>query len=142
MLTWQQIVRHPVEGLEIRDIAETNLVRAADLPDEPSPAERAQCLSKLDHMAGCLGEFTRRHMADFRARPGHFDNSEGIFRMVCLMAVVQTQFGVRYNPAKIPHDAPFNTADSFIHGALLGEGGTCASLPVNTRRWAAGSAIR
>jgi hypothetical protein len=50
--------------------------------------------------------------------------------MVCLMVIVTNHFGVRYNPAKIPDDAEFETADSYIHGPLLRDGGTCASLPV------------
>ncbi|MGL4554317.1 MAG: hypothetical protein ACRC33_24405 [Gemmataceae bacterium] len=50
--------------------------------------------------------------------------------MVCLVKVLQTHFGVRYNEAKIPEDVPLGAADTFLHGALLGDGGTCASLPV------------
>jgi hypothetical protein len=31
---------------------------------------------------------------------------------------------------KIPLDAPLDVADSFIHGIIQGNGGTCASIPV------------
>jgi hypothetical protein len=37
---------------------------------------------------------------------------------------------VRYNPAKVPEEAPFDLADTFIHGVIQGPGGTCATLPV------------
>jgi hypothetical protein len=47
-----------------------------------------------------------------------------------MITVLQRDMGVRYNPAKIPDDAPFDTADSFIHGVIQGDGGTCATLPV------------
>jgi hypothetical protein len=49
-------------------------------------------------------------MPEFRSKPEVYNNSEGIFRMVCLAALLRGQFGVRYNPAKIPEDAPFDTA--------------------------------
>jgi hypothetical protein len=44
--------------------------------------------------------------------------------------VLQRDLNVRYNPAKIPEDAPFDAADSFLHGILQGAGGTCATMPV------------
>lgn len=47
-----------------------------------------------------------------------------------MIALLQHVYGVRYNPAKIPDEAVFETEDIFIHGALMGAGGTCASLPV------------
>jgi hypothetical protein len=37
---------------------------------------------------------------------------------------------VIYNPAKVPVDAPFDVEDTFIHGVIQGNGGTCASMPV------------
>jgi hypothetical protein len=67
-------------------------------------------------------------MDHFLADPSHY-GSEARFRMVCLVRLLRSAFGVRYNPAKID-DAAFGPADTFIHGALVGGGGTCASLPV------------
>src|SRR5260370_30438785 len=47
-----------------------------------------------------------------------------------MVLVLQKRFGLRYNLAKVAPETAFTTADTFIHGALLGDGGTCASLPV------------
>jgi len=50
--------------------------------------------------------------------------------MCCLGTLVWQGGGIRYNPAKIPQDAAWDLRDTFIHGALFGPGGTCATLPV------------
>jgi hypothetical protein len=47
-----------------------------------------------------------------------------------MITVLQKDCGVRYNLAKIPEDVPFDASDTFIHGIIQGDGGTCASLPV------------
>jgi hypothetical protein len=69
-------------------------------------------------------------MPQFRRKPKEYENSEAYFRTLSLITVLQRDVGVRYNPAKIAVDAPFDTADSFIHGVIQGDGGTCATLPV------------
>jgi hypothetical protein len=47
-----------------------------------------------------------------------------------MITVLQQDFGVRYNPARI-FDPDFrDSRDLFIHGILFGDGGTCASMPV------------
>jgi hypothetical protein len=62
--------------------------------------------------------------------PASYGNSRNYFRILALVTILQQECGVRYNPAKIPVDVPLDSADSFIHGVILGDGGTCASLPV------------
>lgn len=62
--------------------------------------------------------------------PAEYENSWAYFRTLVLITVLQRDLGLRYNPAKVPDDAPFEPADVFIHGAIQGKGGTCASLPV------------
>jgi hypothetical protein len=81
-------------------------------------------------MAGYVRRFTERGLPDFRRRPGHYEDSEAYFRVLSMVTALQRDLGVRYNPAKIPPDVPLDAADTFLHGALLGEGGNCASLPV------------
>jgi hypothetical protein len=66
----------------------------------------------------------------FRKNPDEYAHSEAYFRSLCLATVLQRHCGLHYNPAKIPEDVPLETTDTFIHGAILGEGGTCASIPV------------
>jgi hypothetical protein len=129
VLDWRQLVRLPEAELARLDVAAVNLACAADLPNA-GPIDVPECLRRLDHYAEGVQRYTEPRLSVFRQRPAVYDHSEGIFRVVCLVAVLQRQFGVRYNPAKIPDDAPFGPPDSFIHGALLGEWGTCATLPV------------
>lgn len=107
-----------------------NLACGEGLPGAPTPAQVTECLDRLDHYARCIADSTRRALPTVRSRPEPYDGSEGKFRMVCVMRLLLDTFGVRYNEAKVPKDAPLDTADTFIHGALLGGGGTCASLPV------------
>ena len=57
-------------------------------------------------------------------------DTEAQRRMRCLVTVLWKGAKIRYNPAKIPDDAPWSLEDDFIHGALYGDGGTCATLPV------------
>jgi hypothetical protein len=136
------------EELAGRDLAEMNLACAAGLPDA-TDIDVQGCLKRLDEMAEYVRRFTARMWPAFERRPEEFNRSPGYFRMLCMITALQRDLGVRYNPAKIPKEVPLDTADIFIHGVLLGAGGTCSSLPVvyanvcyaNTlaalRRWAA-----
>jgi hypothetical protein len=47
-----------------------------------------------------------------------------------MVTVLERDLGVRYNPAKRSDDVPLETADVFIHGAVLGDGGICGTLPL------------
>lgn len=129
-LKWQRLVWLEEEELGRLDIAAVNLACADGLPGAPTTEQAAECLRMLDHYARCVEHYTQRCLPDFHARPRHYDGSLGKFRMICLLRLLQTQFGIRYNEAKIPLDVPLHTPDTFIHGALRGDGGTCASLPV------------
>jgi hypothetical protein len=112
------------------DIAEVNLACAAGLPGGPTEPQARECIDRLDHYARCTRIYTDRHLPDFRANPSVWGGSEALFRVLRMVAMLREMYGVRYNPGKIPDEAPFGAADTFIHGALLGDGGTCASLPV------------
>jgi hypothetical protein len=119
------------EQLASLDVAEVNLICAVGLPAGPSPAIIRGCLNKLKSWTALARRFTDSSRDEFfRPDPARYNNSEALFCSATLVAALQRHCGLRYNPTKIPAEAVFGAADSFIHGALLGEGGTCASMPV------------
>jgi len=130
MLHWKDYGQMMDDDLGRHDVAEYHFASAAGLPDEPTEAQKAESIDRLNHYARCADHFIQRKMPEFHQHPGAYEYCEGLFRVVCMIKVLQTQFGIRYNPAKKAENAPFTTADTFIHGALLGDGGTCSSLPV------------
>ncbi|QJW93259.1 hypothetical protein [Frigoriglobus tundricola] len=111
------------------DVADVHLSCAEGLPGADE-IDRNYCLYKLDDWKDRVKEYTTLLMPQFRRKPREYENSEAYFRALAMITVLQRDCGVRYNPAKIPDDVPFGTADCFIHGIIQGEGGTCASLPV------------
>src|SRR5262249_25642411 len=48
----------------------------------------------------------------------------------CLVQTVWQAGGVRYHTPPTPEHVRWRLEDVFIHGAILGPGGTCATLPV------------
>jgi regulator of sirC expression with transglutaminase-like and TPR domain len=83
---------------------------------------------------------TARHVARFQRAPEEFSGSEAYFKMLCLVTVLQQDFGIRYSLQRAqpvegriePNESFYaEAADVFLHG-LLGprRAGTCASLPV------------
>ena len=129
MLHWEQLVGLSDDQLAALDIALVNLACAADLPGSAGIDQDA-CATKLDYWAWRVRQYTEPRLPNFRRKRWDYRNSEGYFRALALVTVLQRDLGLRYNPAKIPVDVPLDVADSFIHGALFGEGGTCTSLPV------------
>jgi hypothetical protein len=119
----------PEAELARLDVAAVNLACATGLPG----AERIDvegCLCTLGYWAGCVGQYTARYLPRFYANPARYENSEAYYRTMALIVVLQRDLGVRYNPAKIPEDVPFDTDDTFLHGVIHGPGGTCATMPV------------
>ena len=129
MLHWKSLCCLSDEELAKLDVAEANLVCAKGLPGSES-IPYAECIDRLNHYARCVRHHTEQRMLDFANQADKYDHSEAKFRIVWMISVLQNVFGIHYNPAKKSLDVPFDTADIFIHGALVGEGGTCASLPV------------
>jgi hypothetical protein len=127
---WQKLVWLSDEQLSQYDIAAINLAVAVGLPESES-MDVALCLSTLDQWAKNVDDYTTRLLPQFhrKGRPGEI-NTEAYFRAVALVTVLQRDKGVRYNPFKKSSDAPFDTADLFIHGIIQGNGGTCATMPV------------
>lgn len=98
------------------------------------------CLKRLDAMAASVEFETSRHAYRFREHPEAFRNSEGYFKMLFLFTVLQQDYGIHYNPARITDAGVFepnsvffaDSRDIFIHGLLDPDRrtGTCASMPV------------
>jgi len=130
MLDWRQLALMPDAELAAIDIARVNLACAAGLPEEPTQEQAAECVDRLDHYARCAKHYTDRQKPEFGRHPNVYDHSEAIFRIVCMVRILQTQFNVVYHPRRKSVESPVETRDSFIHGTLLGPGGTCATLPV------------
>jgi len=129
--TLKQLVLLEEEELATCDIAAVNLACTSCLPGAPSPSEFSDCLRKLDEWAKLVRRYTELSYEQFfLPNPAQYGHSEAFFRSLCLVTALQRHCGLRYNLAKIPEDVPLVTADVFIHGAVLGEGGTCATIPV------------
>jgi hypothetical protein len=127
---WKDLARLPEDRLASVDVAEVNLACADGLRDAPTATDAANCLARLDECARHVRRYTEARLHVFTRHPGRYDNSEAKFRIVCMITDLYRELGIRYNPGKIDPEVPLDTADTFIHGALLGEGGTCCSLPV------------
>ncbi len=120
----------PPEALSKVDVARMNLLCGLGLPGAEN-LNIAACLTRLDQWADHVRSETLRHLYQFRSNPGNYNNSEGYFRMLMLVTVLQQDFGVRYNPNRIREVDFKQSKDLFLHGLLGdGNGGTCVSLPV------------
>ena len=112
------------------DIAEMNLLCATSLPGAED-LDIDHCLITLDRWAARVKSETDRHLYRFQQSPTDYNNSEGYFRMLTLITVLQQDFGVRYNVDRI-RDIDFRRSqDLFIHGMTGSDnGGTGASTTV------------
>lgn len=128
-LRWQQLVHLNDTELATLDIAAVNLCCARGLPDAQH-LDVELCLRTFDAWAQQVADYTTRLLPRFHSTPQAFEDSQAYFRVLCLVTVLQRDLGVAYNPAKTDPDAPFDTADCFVHGLVQGNGGTCATLPV------------
>jgi hypothetical protein len=112
------------------DIASMNLLCAEGLPGAPA-LDWHQAAATLDQYAQRVKAETDRHLYRFRQNSAEFNHSEGYFRVLTLVTVLQQDFGVRYNPERIQAPNFADARDLFLHGLLSGpRQGTCVSLPV------------
>jgi tetratricopeptide (TPR) repeat protein len=118
------------QELEGSDIATMNLLCAVGLPGAEN-LDIAKSLTTLDEWAERVRHETERYLYKFRQAPQDYNHSEGYFRMLTLITVLQQDLGVRYNKERI-RDIDFtNSKDLFIHGMIGSDnGGTCVSMPV------------
>ena len=114
---------------ELPDIAEINLLCAAELPGSQS-LDIDAALARIDEMARRVNFEIRRNWHRFLTNPGQADNSRAKYCVMMMVTVLQQDFGVRYNPDRIRNPDFRDAADLFIYGMLGGNGGTCASMPV------------
>jgi hypothetical protein len=118
------------------DIGRVNLLCAQGLPGEYMDLDGE--LAILDRWSESVRKETKKFMSRFRAHPEKFKGSEGYFRMLVLITLLQQDFGVDYNPARdtSPENPESgqaffaNSADLFVHGLLGKRLGTCSSMPV------------
>jgi tetratricopeptide (TPR) repeat protein len=137
-LTYDDLVALDPVRLSQVDVAVANLLCAQGLPGCDAAAA-ADHLPQLDDWADHVRVETQRNLHRFKSSPAAHNNSEAFFRIGMLVTVLQQDYGVRYNPAKIemperpsPNSVFFaDSRDLFLHG-LLGKRrlGTCISLPV------------
>jgi hypothetical protein len=137
--TLQDVCNSPDLFLRRLDIAELNLLCASGLPGAEE-INLDQTQTWLAKAARRVDYETRRHMYRFLATPASYNDSPGYFCCYFLLQVLQEDFGVKYNPARV-RDPTFqdpkclepdfrDSRDLFIHGIIDGPGGTCASMPV------------
>ena len=126
---------HQLEGL---DIALVNLLCAEGLRGSEK-LDIDMALNRLDEFAARVRVETDRNMHRFDSNRSEYKNSKPYFRMLMLVTVLQQDFGIRYNPARVtpvgvfePNDKFFaDSRDVFLHGLTGDPGmGTCSSLPV------------
>ena len=119
------------------EIAAVNLICAAGLPGALD-LDVNRYLEWLDDAAHEIKLATERNYYKFLENPGAFHHSQAYFCIVCLIEILQTQFGVRYNPKwqgitpdqPVPKEFGQDARDVFIHPIIDGIGGTCGSLPI------------
>jgi len=139
-LSLPSILQMNSQQLDDVDIGLRNMLCAQGLPGSEQMNVDA-CMKKLDSMALRAKVETDRNFHRFFENPAEFHHSQGYFRMLMLVTVLQQDFGAVYNPERVTPVGVFepnarffaDSRDVFVHG-LLGEGrgGTCASLPILT----------
>ncbi len=134
-----QVCQSPQDFLGTLDVAALNLMCAGGLPHADN-LDIPKLLEWLEKAAEQVEYETRRHWYRFSESPQQYLNSPGYFCCYYLLQVLQEDFKVRYNPARIVDEDFQNpkclnpdfkdSRDLFIHGIIDGPGGTCASVPV------------
>jgi hypothetical protein len=79
-------------------------------------------------MAASCKRYTEHALPVFNRDPGQ--DTEPRFRVRAMITHLQRDLGVRYHPERKADESVFRPEDSFLHGILHGQGGTCGSMPV------------
>jgi hypothetical protein len=127
MLDFRQLALLSNQELGRYDIVATHLACAAGMPGSDK-IDLGRCIKAIEKLVPWVRQYTDHVLAN--PDPADAGETEAQQRMRCLVTVLWRGANIRYNPAKIPLEAPLCLEDTFIHGALFGDGGTCASLPV------------
>lgn len=126
---WRVLARLPEAELAGVDIVVMNLACAAGLPGWEK-IDTELCIRTLGDWAKKARAFTDKWRPHFEQDPVRYGNSEGFFQILAMVTLLQRELGVLYNPLKEAEDAPFDLEDTFVHGIVQGNGGTCATMPV------------
>jgi len=127
--TLGQILWVPLAEIPRFSLGFLNLICATLLPDT-ADLDLIACLKQLDLWAQHVKGETERNFYRFRRNPGEYRHSEAWYRVGMMATVLQQDCGVRYNPDCIKTKLFLDSAEAFIHGLLMGKGGTCANMPV------------
>ena len=131
---WQAKLRRLVAMSEAElaaiDIARLNMFCAAGLPGTER-IDPAACITTLDGWSEYIRRNVERWWPGFLEAPRPGEESPGKFRMMAIATLLVRQLGVRYNLrfAQGDYDAR-DCSNLFLHGLLIGAGGTCVTMPV------------
>ena len=128
MLDFRKLAFLSNEELAWYDIVATHLACCAAGMPGSEKIDLTRCTKAIDELVPWVRRYTEYVLT--HPDPADSGETEARERMRCLLTMLWKGAKIRYNRAKIPLDAPWELEDSFIHGALFGDGGTCASLPV------------
>jgi hypothetical protein len=127
MLDYRQLAHTSEVELATYDVAQVHLASAVGLPGSEA-IDHDRCIEEIDSLTAYVREYTALWMSKEGRDNGGDTPSQA--RMRCLATALWRGAGIRYNPAKVAEDTPWELGDMFIHGALFGPGGTCATLPI------------
>jgi hypothetical protein len=129
MVSWRNLARLSDRELARVDIALINLACAEGLPGSET-IDANLCPRTLDAWADQTRRFTEQVMPMFRSGRCDYPDSEPRFRIQAMITHLQRDLGLRFRFDKRSDDALLEPADSFLHGIIQGQGGTCGSLPI------------
>jgi hypothetical protein len=132
-ITFKELLALSPVDLEKVDLARMNLLCAEGLPGSED-LKVDDVLATLDSWAQHVKSETDRNFHHFQETPADFNNSEGYYKALLLITVLQEDYKIHYNPAHIttpdnpePDDSFFvDSKDLFIHGLASSRAmGTC-----------------
>jgi hypothetical protein len=129
MLAWQKLALLPEPDLAKRDVVEVNLACVADFPEVQHYKSQA-VFDRLEFLTREVKRYTNKTLPQFRRKRYDYYNSETYFRCLAMVTCVERTHRVGYDPDKRDEHTTHTAVDSSLYGPILGQGGTCASLPV------------
>lgn len=127
--TLNDLLTMPASQLARLDLAFRNLLCATGLPDT-NDLDIHACLGTLHGWVDHVKRETDRNLYRFRRAPSEFGNSEGYWRTAMMITILQQDCGVRYDEEARNSNEFLDSSQAFIHGLLMGKGGTCTNMPV------------
>jgi transglutaminase superfamily protein len=129
----RELLALPADMIGQLGIATVNFLCAERLPSHES-VDLSAALASLDDWSKRAQPETQRHLYKFQKNPAEFNHSEGYFRMLALIIVLQQDFGVRYNLERAQQPDYSKADDLFLTDVLdKRHQGTCVSLAVGRR---------